>query len=128
MRFEEFLERVIDDGIEAAKADYTEPAQASKLDGSIAGFEACRGKDMLGLGLLLKEAHEKTREAFRDVHEGRIDSDVYWFNQCYELEVEWVCNCASACLANQGLPVIVPPTCRGVMKAAEILGVGDVGH
>jgi hypothetical protein len=44
MNYHEFLERVVDEGIAAAKAYYTRPEQKQKLDGSIAGFEACRGK------------------------------------------------------------------------------------
>ena len=36
--FATFLERVVDDGIQAAKDDYTRPEQRPKLEGSIAGF------------------------------------------------------------------------------------------
>lgn len=44
MDYYEFLNRVIDEGIDAAKADYTDPTDKQRLDGSIAGFEACRKK------------------------------------------------------------------------------------
>jgi len=117
MTIERFLSRVIDDGIAAAKDDYTRPDQEEKLRGSIAGFEACRGKNAEGL----KELLESSRTATQDAHQ-REAAD-YWWYRCYELEVEWVCNCFSAILANEGLPVIITPTARGTMKAAEIVGV-----
>jgi hypothetical protein len=117
---------VINDGIQAARDDYgstdTELVRA-KLEGSIAGFDACRHRTPAKLKKLLAEAHEKTQGARLRKIGG--DDESYWYIRCYELEVEWVCNCVSAALANSGLPVIVPPTARGVMKVAEILGVAD---
>lgn len=115
------LERTIDDGIDAARRDYTEPRDAERLEGSVAGFEACRGRTPEQLAVLLTEARRETQAAYR------ADPDPaatrYWYWRCRELEVEWVCNVVSAVLANEGLPTIVPPTARGVMKAAEIVGV-----
>lgn len=109
-----FLEEVISQGIAGAKADYK---PSDKLKGSIAGFEACRGKNIPELTELLSAARIATWDARQ-----REASDYWWF-RCYECEVEWVCNCVSACLLNQGLPTIVPPTARGVMQAARIVGV-----
>jgi len=37
--------------------------------------------------------------------------------------MNWVCNVVSALLMNQGLSTIIQPTARGVLKAAEIVGV-----
>lgn len=110
-----FLTRVVDDGIAAAKKDYA--GNPDKLRGAVAGFEDCRGRSPGELLDLLIEAREATKQAFAK------QADNYWFTRCRELEVEWVCNVASAALANQGLDVIVPPTARGALKAAEILGV-----
>lgn len=112
-----FLARVIDDGIEAARRDYAEPRQANKLRGAVAGFEACRGKSPVALAALLAEARERTMVAYRE------QADNYWEVRCFEAEVEWTCNVVSAAFHNQGLSVIVPPTMRGALKAAEILGV-----
>lgn len=120
MEYLKYLEQIINDGIEAAKRDYAAPRQAAKLKGSIAGFEACRGLQPLEIAALLKRRQEMTRQAFCDRQRG---SESYWEIRCFEAEVEWVANCVSAVLMNQGLPVIVNPTARGVIKAAEIVGV-----
>jgi len=117
MNLQDALNRIIDDGIVVAKADYKLPEQKQKRDRSVAGFEACRGKTPAQLAELLESARKSTREAH--LNEARN----YWEIRCFESEVEWVCNCASAILANQHLPVIVTPTYRGVMKAAQVVGV-----
>jgi hypothetical protein len=119
MNYDQFLERVINDGVEAAKADYTKPRQQPHLHGSVAGFEACRYKTPVQLAVLLQEAETATRES----RHAKDEPDTYWFKRCYELEIEWVCNVVSAMLHNQGQTVIVPVTARGMMKAAEIVGV-----
>jgi len=113
----QLIKRICDDGIEAVKLDYARPDQDDKRRGSIAGFEACRGLTPNGLAELLNAAHDATEDARH-----REAADYWWF-RCHELEVEWTCNVMSAALANMGLPVIIQPTCRGAMKAAEILGV-----
>jgi len=125
MDYLKFLERVVNEGIEAAKADYTKPQQKSKLEGSIEGFEACRGKSPEEILKLLTDARLKTLQAFHDVHDEKVESDEYWKIRCRESEIEWTANCVSAVLANQGLPTIVPPTARGTLKAAEIVGVKE---
>ena len=117
MNYNRFLDRVVSDGIQAARHDYEDGGD--KLNGSIAGFEACRGESPIGLAALLDAASTATRDA-----RGREAADYWWF-RCYELEVEWVCNCVSAMLHNEGLPTIVNPTYRGAMKAAEVLGGGE---
>lgn len=129
MEYDAFLERVIADGLAAAKRDYAD--RAEKLTGAIAGFEACRGKDMLELTRLLRSARDRTRELLAEL---RLDDTVavprhnrpllrYWEARCYEAEIEWVCNVVSAALHTQRLPTIVTPTARGMLKAADILGV-----
>lgn len=119
MEFDAFLTRVINEGIEGARVSYTSQAQKPKLDGSIAGFEACRGKSVSELKLLL----EASQTASEDARRGKERN--YWWYRCYESEVEWVCNCVSAALMNSGQPPIIPPTARGLMKAASILGVNS---
>lgn len=119
MLYAEFLNAVIDRGGEAARADYTRADQANKLKGSLGGFEACRGLDPPELlGLLAKSRATSSEEALGDT-----DVDKYWELRCFELEVEWVCNCVSAMLVNEGKEPIVPPTSRGVLAAAQIIGV-----
>lgn len=114
-----FVTKIIDDGIAAARADYAH--DAAKMKGAVAGFEACRNKDPLQLRNLLSDARRKAG-ALYFVEEEKLDA--YWEARCFELEVEWVCNVVSAALVNRGDPPILQPTARGVMKAAEILGVG----
>ena len=123
MDYFEFQNRVIDEGIAAAKTSYTSPDDSAKLHGSVAGFEVCRDKNPLQLQQLYLEAGQSSREALHAVHEKATDTDTYWFKRCYMLEVEWVCNVVSAMLLNQGVEPIVMPTARGVMKAVSIAGV-----
>ena len=121
MDYYQFLERVIEEGIEAAKADYTKPEQKPHLEGSLDGFESCRGKNPEELRELFVTTRREQGEAFIKYQE---DLDSYWRVNCRGLEVEWVCNVVSAMLMNQGSsPIIEMVTARGVMKAAEILGV-----
>jgi hypothetical protein len=127
MRYEEFLEATIEKGILAAKRDYVRSDQAHQLNGSIKGFNACRGLDPIKLKLLLEGARLLTHRAANDLNASKITEEQYWEVRCGEAEVEWVCNCVSVILANEKLPglePIVPPTARAFMASAEILGVG----
>ena len=115
MDYKTFLKRVIDEGIEAAKEDYKDDPQ--KRDGSVEGFEACRGLKPHELYLLLQDSRNATQKAFRE------QAKDYWRIRCREAEIEWVCNVVSAMLSNQGLTPLITPTARGVQKAASIVGV-----
>ena len=125
MTYEEFLTKVIDKGIDAAKRDYTKPEDKARLDGSIEGFEACRGKNPVELQKLFWDSRKKTTDAYHRVNEKEISDDEYWRINCFEHEVGWVCNVISAILTNSGGPSLDPlmPTARAVMCAAEIVGV-----
>lgn len=118
MDYATFLTHVIEDGLRAAKADYAKPEQAHKLEGSIEGFESCRGKTPGQLKEWMDLLHKDTENA----RNNQADMTEYWKIRCREAEVEWVCNVVSAMLQNQRLSTIVTPTARGVLKAAEILG------
>lgn len=115
--YDQFLERVISDGIKAARRDYADDPM--KRDGAVAGFEACRGKSPHDLKVLLKSAAEQVEAAFVNEHSR------YWYFRCFEAEVEWTCNVVSAALCNQGLEPIIHPTARGFMAAANIVGVRE---
>lgn len=115
MLYGEFLARVIDQGIESALDNYAEDDM--KRDGALAGFEACRDKSTLDLAHLLKEAKKDQEEARHN------DKPHYWYFRCFAAEVEWVCNCVSAILHNEGEQVIIAPTARGYLKAASIIGM-----
>lgn len=117
-----FIDKVIEHGIVAAKADYTRPDEKRSLEGAIRGFEDCRGKSPAELRELLQEANQAaSKRMFAE------DVTDYWYYRCRALEVEWVCNCVSAILINESQTPLTGflPTCRGVMKAAEILNLGS---
>lgn len=122
MDYNEFLKRVIDEGIEAATADYTEESDKERLEGSIAGFNACRDKSPEGLVEVWQKASDDMNNAFRE------QKDNYWWFRCFQLEVEWVCNVVSAMLMNEGYntPLLSwLPTASAAMKAASIIGVKE---
>jgi len=124
MDYKKFLERVIDDGIEAVKADYKEGD--NRREGSLQGFEDCRGKSPQELLALLMEARQKAQEVYWETQDGdQAAVDRYWHYQSRSLEIEWVCNSVSAAFANSGLAPLIPPTCRGALNAARILGVSE---
>jgi len=119
MDYATFLHRVIEDGLAAARESYAR--KPDKLEGAVAGFEACRSRSPDELRNLLSEARARTARA----HSDGTPIEKYWALVCYDHEVEWVCNCVSAVLMNQGLPTIVPPTARGVVKASQVAGVAE---
>ena len=117
----EFLERAVNEGILAARRDYARREERAKLEGSIAGFEACRRKTPAELALLLEESGRKTEEARIRFHLGEISIDEYWGIRCKEAEIEWISNVVSVVLVRDGHPPITPPTVRAAMTAAAIL-------
>lgn len=127
MEFDKFLTAIIDKGINACKRDYKRPDQKAILKGSVAGFEACRGKNALELAQLLEEANKKSQDHFIGNPRTKKDIDKHWELRGFALEVGWVCNVVSASLYNQGLSTIIPPTARGMITASEILGVSQNG-
>jgi len=119
MDWDKFINQIVDLGITAAKRDYKRPDQKPLLDGSIAGFQACRNKSVVDLPKILEDA-----AAAREVSLNGSTTGIL-FAKGYYNEVEWVCNVASAALYNQQLPVIIQPTVRAMQTAAQILGVKD---
>jgi hypothetical protein len=115
VNYKDFLNRIIDDGVDAAKADYRD--RPDKLRGAVDGFRACREKTPLELGALLQCARMSTDVARRGL------PHLYWQLRCYENEVEWVCNCVSVVLLDKQLPTIVPPTVRAFEKVKSVVGV-----
>lgn len=117
------LHRLINAGIEAAREDYKDgEGRADKLAGSIDGFEACRGLQPPALLELLADAGKRMQEAFVRVNEKEISDGEYWRVRCRQAEIEWMANCVSAIMMNEGLTPIVPPTARAVLAVAQILG------
>lgn len=143
MDYDTFLHKLINVGIQAAREDYGgEPESAElhgrqvrpaskeshrpdKLAGSIDGFEACRGKQPHEIAALMIDARKKLQEAFIRVSEKEISDGEYWRVRCREAEIDWVANCVSVVLVNQGLPPIAPPTARAALTVARIVGVKE---
>ena len=123
MTYEEFLKKVIEKGIKAAKKDYKRPDQKAILKGSIAGFNACSKKIPEQLAILLEKARIRTMKLMDNSPKTKKELNKYWEARGYEIEIEWVCNVISASLMNQGKPIIVNPTARGVTVASKIVGV-----
>jgi len=124
MSYQEFVARIIIEGEQAARRDYA--GHAAKLEGALAGFAACLNcESPPELALLLTFAREK---AIEQVGEPIPDADEYVYAQHFEAEIEWVCNCVSALLLNEGYDPIITPTSRGVMKCAELLGAATMGR
>lgn len=120
MTLNDALNQIIDDGIEAARLDYSRPQQKLKLEGSIAGFEDCRGKSPDEIAALADEAE---RTAFEVLRRDNCEVENYWYWRCRALEIEWVVNVLSNILVAQGIAPVGRRTARGALKAAEIIGV-----
>jgi len=124
MNYQKFINQIVERGIKAAKRDYKRPGQKAILKGSIAGFKACLGKNVLELSKLLDEARKKGSKLYtRKANLNKKEQGEYWESRGYILEIEWVCNVVSAALMNEGKSVIIQPTARGTITASEILGV-----
>lgn len=113
----ELLDAIIDDGTTEVPMAYPRPDQRDKREGAIAGFAACRGLDDEDLKRLLAASREATGKAM-------ASNDVrYWWHRMYELQVEWVLNVLSAAMAANGSTPPTGYTARGMLKAADVLGV-----
>ena len=113
------LNQIIDDGIEAARADYTKPRDKLKLDGSVRGFEDCRGKNPKEILDLIRRAEATCTVKHRE------QANDYWYWRCRALEVAWVANVLSHILVANGHLPIAMMTARGGLKAADIIGVAE---
>lgn len=78
------LNQTIESGIFQAKQSYYRIDDFHKLEGSIAGFEACRNCSLQQISDLIKESNDYVQEA-------RLKNlDNYWFFRCYNAEVYFV--------------------------------------
>jgi hypothetical protein len=126
MMYNELVNRLIEDGIEAARKDYAGDGKydAEKLAGSIEGFETCRSLQPQEIKLRLEAAGKEMQIAFVRVTEKEISDGEYWRVRSRYAEIEWMANCVSAVMMNEGLEPIIPPTARAVLAVAKIVGVG----
>lgn len=106
IEYKDFLKRIIDDGIAAASGRFTDGSE--ELNWALSGFVSCEGLDPHDLRKLLIRSRQEAKET------GKKEAAT---------AVEWVCNCVSALLESNGLPVIIHPTVKGYFKTADVLGV-----
>ena len=116
--YEDFLTRVIDDGIAAARQSYGGTDQKHKLEGAVAGFESCRRKKPRELA----QHYYRAEDAKKWAIVGNTNAKRYWRLACYYAEVEWVCNVVSAlCYAGGKRELaIIATTARGVAKMQQV--------
>ena len=112
MRVDVFLDRIVDDGIRAARREYA--ARPDELRGAVGGFAACRRSTPAEIAELLASARRIAREASA---QGQVAS--FW--EARFRAIFWVADCLSAAIEGAPAPPIVPPTARGYVKAAEVL-------
>lgn len=110
MRFSQFQERIIDDAIAAAHAAYQEPRRS----GFIAGVESCRNKGFADLADELVAANTAAHAATEAKHPREEDA------LAYRAGVEWVCDCMSVIMKNQGMKPIVEPSKQAWVKAVSL--------
>lgn len=115
----QFLNIVIDEGIEAARRDYAQSPE--KLRGAIDGFELCRNLPLEELPMLYEAVVQDTQRSLGDTPTTYKE---YWYWRCREAEVSWVCNVLSALILRFNKEPLGPawPTARAVIRAASILG------
>lgn len=126
MTWDELLNRIIDDGLAAVRADYKDKPRWW-LEGAVAGLEACRGKTPEQLGRLYVRARVVEHRAMHAACDITRLTDVAhnraWRVRTFMAEVEWVCNCISVLLQESGLEPLAShlPTARAYLKMNEIL-------
>jgi hypothetical protein len=116
----DLLSSIIDGGIEEVRRTYQRQDQREKREGAIEGFEACRGLGNEELQRLLMKSRADTLAA------RKANVQNYWRIRMREIQIEWTLNVLSAAMQNNGERPLVPPTTRGFLRAAAILGVASV--
>ena len=119
MPFNDFLNAVLDDGIEEVKVAYAGLGREERRLGAIAGFELFRGQPREAI----KAIHD---EAMRDAQAARANRQAdYWFWRMRHAQAEWVLNVVNAADHAHGNPTDSIPTARGLAKAIDVLGTRE---
>lgn len=130
MNYLDFLNQVIDRSKKAAANDYKTTPDDGRLAGSLAGLESCRGLSPRKLAehlIRVNRVVARTFHATLGIQVTPLGIKRGWWLRCYQAEVDWVANCVSAVMQNQGLPVLAShhPTPRAILATAQIVGVKD---
>jgi len=133
MDYPEFLERVIRAGLASILTHEAITSRPERLEGSRAGFEACRGKSPEELAELLKTTREECLSLRRNLPDGAAPRELglYWRKRYFEVQVEHVANTVAARILVSDEPAwrshyskLFPrdlPTMRGADNAARVL-------
>jgi hypothetical protein len=111
----QFIRAICHEGIREVETVYG--ADDQRRQGAIDAFnEMLLTKTPDDIFHALQEAAAETEKARNE------NSPAYWYWRYRHLQIEWVGNVVSVLLQAEGLPVIVPPTYRGLLRAKSILG------
>jgi hypothetical protein len=114
MKLSDVIGRVIEDAMVSARRTYAN--DEPKRTGALAGLSECRGKTTDELGVLL---HGARLAATTTARQGNVR---HWEVAAFAAEVQWVCECASAVMKDQGMVPLVQPTPAATLKVMEIVG------
>jgi hypothetical protein len=123
MPYADFLNAAIDDALESVRMLESAPRRIHFREGAIAGLEACRGQDPLGLDAVLRDATQERQRLMRPGAADPAALAAYWHARSKEAQIEWICNVVHAYKALAGGPVDPRVTQRGAAAAARILDV-----
>lgn len=132
------INKAIDAGIAECKLAYSAPEDRAKLEGAIAGFEICRTieepEDLLVLHAQAEQAVLMARKGLDNANanepvfpvfigEKNNENNEYWKQRYFQLQIEWISNCASYLLALNGKPPLMPhqPTARAGLLVNSLM-------
>lgn len=115
MPYDDFLNRIIDDGQTEVRERFKDPEQKLRLDGCIDGFEACRGKSMPEITEMLTQARRDKQGAYQ-----RQDPR-YWYYLERAGQIEFTLATLSAADGLRGQPVTTVVNLSHLRKAMSIL-------
>ena len=125
MTYRTFVVSIVGEGVDALERAIVDGDKGPREAGALTGYDACvQCESAPELGILLAFARNKHTAV---IGEPLPDADQCVFSAGFVGAVEWVCNCVSALLLNEGLQALTRPTSRGILKCAELLGVAPGG-
>lgn len=115
MKLSQFIGRIVEGSRIAVHTAYRH--DESKWTGAMAGLEACW--DMTPSQLLILLDAAKIAQARAE----KLDHNRVEEIRAFRYEVEWVCDCVSVVLLNQGQTPLIEPSVNAYAKVADIVGV-----
>lgn len=81
-----FVNRLVSNAMNSVAQTYSQPGQREKLEGSLAGLNACLNQKLEGLREVLAEINEYVHLAAKERWEN------YWWFRLYQAQVEFIIN------------------------------------